>query len=235
MASLGEQLRTAREAAALTIEEAAVVTHIPREHLAALESDNLASLPGPPFNAGFIRIYAEALKLPVEPLLEMYYAQAGEQSSAVATALTPNLERGRPVTLAALLLTAALGVILALLVVNNFAGLWDSGGAADGVDAGPPSTVARGSVFDLVVVSATQVRIEVDGRTLVDENLEPGEARQWSLERETMISVGAADAVTLTINGQPAPQLAGAGDPARHTWRVDIPTAPTAAPRPTSS
>ena len=97
----------------------------------------------------------------------------------------------------------------------------------------PPS--ARGAVFELVVVSATQVRIEVDGRTLVDESLEPGEARQWSLARETMISVGAADAVTLTINGQPVPPLAPAGEPAGHTWRVDIPTAPTAVPRPTSS
>ena len=36
MASLGEQLRTGREAASLTIEEAAALTRIPREHLASL-------------------------------------------------------------------------------------------------------------------------------------------------------------------------------------------------------
>ena len=235
MASLGEQLRTAREAAALTIEEAAVVTHIPREHLAALESDNLAALPGPPFNAGFIRIYAEALQLPVQPLLELYYAQAGEVPSVVGAGPIPAMRRGRQRLLASLLLVVALGAVLAVLLLTNFGGLADDGGATNGGDVATPSAVDRGAVFELVVVSETQVRIEVDGRALVDEILAPGESRQWSMERETVLDVGAADAVTITINGQPLPQLADPGEPARHTWRVDIPAAPTAAPRPTSS
>ncbi len=235
MATLGEQLRTAREAAALTIEEAAVATHIPREHLAALEADEFASLPGPPFNAGFIRIYADALRMPVEPLLDMYYAQAGEHPAAVTAAAGPSVRRGPPLMLAVLPLAGALGVILAVLILNTFGGQTGGSAAPDDADAGAPTTVARGAVFELVVLSPTQVRIEVDERTLVDETLAAGEARQWSVEREALIDVGAADAVTITIDGQPVPQLARAGEPARHTWRVDIPTAPTAAPRPTSS
>lgn len=234
MATLGEQLRTAREAAALTIEEAAVITHIPREHLAALESDNLASLPGPPFNAGFIRIYAEALKLPVEPLLELYYAQAGEIPSVVATGSVPTVQRGRRLMLGSLLLVGALGVVLALLLINTFGGEGDGGDVANGTDGGEPSIVARGAVFELVVVNETRVRIEVDERTLVDETLAPGESRQWSVERETLVEVGAADAVTITIDGEPVPQLGDPGKRAQHMWQVDTPLAP-AAPRPRSS
>ena len=235
MASLGEQLRTAREAAALTIEEAAVATHIPREHLAALESDNLATLPGPPFNAGFIRIYAEALQLPVQPLLELYYAQAGETPSAVGAATLPAARRGRQRLLASLLLVVALGVVLAVLLITNFGGLADGGDATNRRDAAAPSNVVRGAVFELVVLRETQVRIEVDGRVLVDEILAPGESRQWSMERETVLDVGAADAVAITIDGQPHPPLADPGEPAQHTWQVDISAVPTAAPRPTSS
>ena len=235
MASLGEQLRTARESAALTIEEAAVITHIPREHLTSLEADNLAALPGPPFNAGFIRIYAEALQLPVQPLLDLYYAQAGEVPSAVGSASIPVARRGRQRLLAALLLVVALGLVLALLVITNFGGLADNGAATNAGDTAAPSIVDRGAVFELVVLSETQVRIEVDGRALVDETLAPGESRQWSMERETVLDVGAADAVTITLDGEPVSQLADPGEPARHTWRADIPTAPTAAPRPTSN
>ncbi len=235
MASLGEQLRSARETAALTVEEAAVVTHIPREHLAALEADNLATLPGPPFNAGFIRIYAEALQLPVQPLLDLYYAQAGEAPPAVGAATMPAARRGRQRLLASLLLVVALGVVLALLLITDFGGLTDDGGATNDPDAAAPSIVDRGAVFELVVVSETQVRIEVDGRTLVDEILATGESRQWSMERETVLDVGAADAVTITINGQPHPPLADPGQAARHTWQVAISAAPTAAPRPTSN
>ena len=234
MASLGEQLRTAREAAALTIEEAAVITHIPREHLAAMESDNLAALPGPPFNAGFIRIYAEALQLPAQPLLDMYYAQAGEPSATVGIAPISTARRGRLLVLASLLLTVALGAVLAVLLFNVFGGGTDDGGTTDGSEAAEPSIVDRGAVFELVVVRETRVRIEVDGRALVDETLAPGESRQWSLERETILEVGAADAVTLTIDGEPVEPLADPGQPAQHTWRVDLPAAP-AAPRPRSS
>ncbi len=234
MATLGEQLRTARESAALTIEEAAVITHIPREHLTAMESDNLAALPGPPFNAGFIRIYAEALRLPVQPLLDIYYAQAGEAPSPVGVAPISAARRGRQLMLASLLLTVALGVVLAVLVFNIFGGGTDDSVATNGADAAEPSIVDRGAVFELVVVTETQVRIEVDGRALVDETLASGESRQWSLERETILEVGAADAIELTIDGEPVTQLADPGEPAQHMWRVDIPAAPTAAPRPRS-
>ena len=234
MASLGEQLRTAREAAALTIEEAAVITHIPREHLAAMESDNLATLPGPPFNAGFIRIYAEALQLPVQPLLDVYYAQAGETPSMVGVSPIGAARRGRLLVLASLLLTVALGAVLVILLFSIFGGGADDGGTTNGTDAAEPTIIDRGAVFELVVVRETRVRIEVDGRALVDETLASGESRQWSLERETILDIGAADAVTLTIDGETVEPLADPGQPAQHTWRVDLSAAP-AAPRPRSS
>ena len=232
MASLGEQLRTGREAASLTIEEAAALTRIPREHLASLEADDLAALPGPPYTQGFIRIYAEVLRLQVEPLLDIYRAQESVPEPAFVATPTGTSSRTPGLTLLVLALAAAVVALIAVLIVSN-SGDQPAGEGAEAGEGGESTDVARGALFELRVVSSTHVRIDVDGRTLVDETLAADEVRQWTPERETAVEVGASEAVTLTIDGEVVPQLAATGQPALHTWRVRVPTAAPVAPRPT--
>jgi cytoskeletal protein RodZ len=84
--SIGQQLQKAREALRLSLEQASQLTRIKRHYLQALESDNFDALPSKVQQRGFLRSYAELLKLPVEPLLSQWN---GEMVSAdLATAET---------------------------------------------------------------------------------------------------------------------------------------------------
>ena len=234
MASLGEQLRRGREARDLTIEEAAAVTHIPRGHLMALEADDLDSLPGPPFTPGFVRIYADALHLPAEVLVDAYHEQTGN-----ATPSTFNTYRrtrfGKRAVLLATTLTVTLGIVIMLLITNNASDNSSNGQASVAGNAVEPSAVRRGSLFELLALNQAQVRITADGRTLVDQTMPPGEIRRWSPQRETLIEVSASASVKLTIDGEAVMLRATAGKPVRGAWYVDVPTAAPIAPRPTGT
>ena len=121
MATLGEQLRAAREHARLTVEEAAALTHIPREHLLSLESDDVTALPGLPFARGFIRIYADILKVPAEPLLAAHAAQLGEAQydlRAQPGAARPGLGA---VHVGVVLAAVAIAVVVAVLLLTRSA------------------------------------------------------------------------------------------------------------------
>lgn len=70
--SLGSVLKAARSKANLTIEQAEKETKICLKYLVALESGDYAALPAEAYNVGFVRTYAQFLKLNQEKVLRMY-------------------------------------------------------------------------------------------------------------------------------------------------------------------
>ncbi|MDQ7029170.1 MAG: DUF4115 domain-containing protein, partial [Ardenticatenia bacterium] len=70
MATVGEQLRAAREARGLTLEDVEAVTRIRVEYLEALEQEHVDALPNPVVARGFLRNYAQFLELDPEPLVQ---------------------------------------------------------------------------------------------------------------------------------------------------------------------
>ncbi len=72
MASLGQELREAREARHISIEEIASATKIGTRYLEALESDRLDIMPGEFFIKGIIRTYSRAIGLEGEVVLAKY-------------------------------------------------------------------------------------------------------------------------------------------------------------------
>ncbi len=76
MASLGEVLRTAREARGLSLADAEIGTRIRQKYLLALEDDNTAALPGPVYARGFVRNYASYLEIDADQALALYDAQS---------------------------------------------------------------------------------------------------------------------------------------------------------------
>lgn len=76
--SIGQQLRQARKARSLTLEDVAQATHMRVHYLQALESNDIEALPSMVQARGFLRSYAEFLELDAEPLL---LALSGEVSS----------------------------------------------------------------------------------------------------------------------------------------------------------
>ncbi len=70
--TIGEQLKQARLARSLTIEQASQATHIRSHFLEALENDQRDALPSTVQGRGFLRLYAGLLDLPVKPLLDAW-------------------------------------------------------------------------------------------------------------------------------------------------------------------
>lgn len=68
-ATIGQQLREAREARSLTLEQVAQATHMRVHYLQALESGELEAIPSEAQARGFLRAYADFLNLNAEPLL----------------------------------------------------------------------------------------------------------------------------------------------------------------------
>jgi cytoskeletal protein RodZ len=91
MMPIGQQLRRAREARSISLEQAAQVTHIRLRYLQALEADDLTALPSAVQARGFLRVYAAYLKLDPASLL-------AEQDGAApqGDASPPESPRQRP-------------------------------------------------------------------------------------------------------------------------------------------
>ena len=70
MPTVAQQLRTAREAQQLSIEEVAELTKLRTDHVRALESGNYKVFSAPVYVRGFTRTYAKLLKLDTELVLK---------------------------------------------------------------------------------------------------------------------------------------------------------------------
>jgi cytoskeletal protein RodZ len=69
MPTVADQLRAAREARMLTIQQAADATKIRTDHIRALESGNYDAFPAPVYIRGSVKNYATLLKLNVSQIM----------------------------------------------------------------------------------------------------------------------------------------------------------------------
>ena len=74
MASLGAQLKLAREKRGVTLEDVSSSTKIGTRMLRAIEDEHFDQLPGGIFNKGFVRAYAKAVGLDEEKAISDYLA-----------------------------------------------------------------------------------------------------------------------------------------------------------------
>jgi cytoskeletal protein RodZ len=72
--SLGDKLKSTREAKGLSFDYVGRETNIARRYLEALEAEDFAKFPGEPYLLGFLRNYGEYLGLDVNELLSLYRA-----------------------------------------------------------------------------------------------------------------------------------------------------------------
>jgi cytoskeleton protein RodZ len=78
MPTVAEQLRVAREARNLSINEVAEITKIRTDHIRALEEGNFDVFVAPVYIRGFARTYATLLKLDVPVLIKALDAELGQ-------------------------------------------------------------------------------------------------------------------------------------------------------------
>ncbi|TLN20234.1 helix-turn-helix domain-containing protein, partial [bacterium] len=81
--TIGEQLKQAREERGLSLEQAAQITRVRIHYLKALESDLREQLPSAVQGRGFLRLYADYLGLPVQPLLDQWEGRTPPEAELV--------------------------------------------------------------------------------------------------------------------------------------------------------
>jgi cytoskeletal protein RodZ len=94
MPTVGEQLRTAREARKLRVQEVAEATNMRTDHVIALEEGNYAPFPAPVYIRGSVRTYAKLLQLDVMRIMDDLSAEMKQQGEAVQAAAGTGHRRG---------------------------------------------------------------------------------------------------------------------------------------------
>ncbi|WP_170004257.1 helix-turn-helix domain-containing protein [Pseudopontixanthobacter vadosimaris] len=78
----GERLRSAREAAGLSLEQVSAETRIPERHLAVIDSGNFDALPARTYAVGFSRSYAKVVGLDPREITDEVRAELGHSRPA---------------------------------------------------------------------------------------------------------------------------------------------------------
>jgi cytoskeleton protein RodZ len=220
LSTIGDALRSAREAQGRSIEEASAATKIRSSYLEALEQERFDELGGNVYARGFLRSYASYLGVDPAPLLEAYRAQERPDAPLFehAPKVIGGLKTGRrsPNWLA-----VAIVCVSIILVVSLWSLLRP---APDPSDAQPPfvsepattgggaarttapPTTARPAPKGVTVVlrytSPSWTRVTADGEVSFEGTPGATERRTFRASRSIDLVLGAPGGVSLTVNGK---------------------------------
>jgi cytoskeleton protein RodZ len=233
LSTIGEALRSAREAQGKSLDEAAFATRIRSSYLEALEQERFGELGGSVYAKGFLRSYAGYLGIDPAPLLEAYRAQERPEAPLFehAPKAIGGLKTGRRGP-------NWLGVAIACVSIILLVSLWGLlRPAPDQSDAQPPfvttpattaagaaakpapTTTARPAPKDVTVTlrytGASWTRVTADGRVAFEGTPGPNQRRTFTARRNLDLVLGYPAGVSLTVNGHDL----GVADRSGNIWR----------------
>lgn len=229
--STGETLRRAREQKGLSLEDIAKKTRIPQRHLASIESGDFDALPGRTYAIGFAKSYARAVGLIDASIGSQLRSEMDEQGHVAYQPESSGYAPANPSSIPPLYLAWTAGGIGLLLLIgylvwrtlilnpDDLAPVADTETAApmDTVAANPdPQTVensppAPGSDGTVVLTATQPVWMKIydaDGTRLFENEMAAGDTFTVPADaNDPQILTGRPDALTVTIDGKPVPQL----------------------------
>jgi cytoskeleton protein RodZ len=232
--TIGEALRSAREAQGKSLDDAAVATRIRSRYLEALEQEQFGELGGSVYAKGFLRSYAGYLGVDPAPLLEAYRAQETPEAPLFehAPKAIGGLKTGRrgPNWLAVAIVCVSIILLVSLWGLLRPAP--DPGDTrpafvttpapttAAGAAAKPyPATTARPAPRDVTVTlryaGASWTRVTADGRVAFEGTPGPNQRRTFKARRSLQVVLGYPAGVRLTVNGRDL----GVPDRSGDIWR----------------
>lgn len=225
VASVGQQLRAAREAKGLSLEDIAAQTRIPRRHLESIEQSDWERLPAPTYTIGFAKSYASAIGLDRAEIGDQLRGEMGGQRPAT-TAAAEVFEPADPARTMprGLVLGALAGIIIIILLLS-----WINNRSLEAPEeqAAPPEAVAAAPVATApqptpaqqaqgpVVLTATApawIQVTDQGRTLFAGELAPGQRYEVpTTATAPRLRAGAPEALRVTVGAATAPPVGVAG------------------------
>jgi cytoskeletal protein RodZ len=253
MATIGPQLKSAREQLGITAVEAAKRLHMRAMFVEALEREDWGAIGEAVYVRGFIRNYARMLGLDPGGFVESFNAtQYAERSAAAGLVAVTDVNantfavQSRRRFRYPWLLTAmsALAILLVVRVVwtmmtPNAAGhseLQTSQASATQVGTQLPAQQSAVAVSAYHAQPGVDLRLEltqscwlsvsVDGKRVVYETLPAGTVKQFHGVREISLRAGNAGGVVATIDGQTLGTLGNPGQVKDKVFAVKLPPNP---------
>ena len=139
--TVGEQLRRAREAQGITLEDVAARTRIPTRHLESLENSDWSRLPAPTYTMGFAKSYASVVGLDRTEIGDALRAELGHG----ALAARPEAQVFEPADPARVMPRwLVIVALLALVAVIGGVLLWHNRQLSPAAEPAPAADPAQG-------------------------------------------------------------------------------------------
>lgn len=236
---IGATLRAARERRGLSVRQIANTTRISTTFLEALERNDISRLPGGIFSRAFVRSYAVEVGLDPEQTIAEFLAQFPvEAVTAGHPTAQPVEDRDafnsdqRMATTFGLLAVVSVPLVLLLLYVVSTRSSRDAATAPGTsavleltTSAEAATTGARdielearvspqpGPLLVALLASARcWVAIDVDGRRVLERELQAGERELFDVADSLTINAGNAGALRVTLNGLEMRSLGASGE-----------------------
>ena len=211
--SLGERLKSAREAKRISLEDACRITKIQRRVLQAIEAGRVEEILDPTYAKIFVKKYASFLGIDGSALLEEYH-----EASVRAAPTQMTGQRGQPSFVRFLVPT---GVVLAALMGVGFLGYVTMDlvhslseqhrGPAPSATSAPKRVqeseplVPLSKPLKLTAQTTGDVWLQVksDGAVIFQNVLAKGSRETWTAKKELELWTGNAGAMQLSLNGKP--------------------------------
>ncbi len=214
--TVGERLRSAREAKGMTLEDVAAQTRIPRRHLESLETGDWDKLPAPTYTIGFARSYAAVVELDRSEISDQLRSEMGGRPAVAPAEVFEPVDPAR--TMPKWLVFGAIGAVVLLIVVMT----WLSNRSLDGPDevnnvataeaspatqpAPPPAPAAQ----PVVVTSTEAVWLQItdQGATIYSGVLQPGQSYQVpATATAPLLKTGKPEGLQVRVGNSVAPPI----------------------------
>jgi cytoskeleton protein RodZ len=225
MSEFGSRLKQARESRGISLRQIATATKISPVALESLERGDLSKLPGGIFSKAFVRAYATEVGLNSDELVEQFLVELGEYERS------RNTDEKRPEVTAddrafleqqrraAIGLRIALVVLVLLVIATVMAWQMRRGDASTAIERTEPeiATVPAAPMVVALWVELTAtdhcwVQVTADGTRRPALVMASGTRERFDAEREIVLEVGSAGAVSMLVNGRQARALGKAGE-----------------------
>ncbi len=229
--TLGRFLKRERDLRGVSLREIAETTKINVRVLEALEADDYGSLPPRAFIIGFLRAYAQCLKIDPQDVIALYHRVVSEVTE-VPVESEPEEDLEDDHALKRIVLLVVVGLFAASLFYVVFLRDWSpkapktkgttsaSGGtrsrsAEPGLQPAPAGVIARKAarpdsryigrplVLEVAAMEEAWLRVERDDGQASAMLLHQGERRQWQARERFVLTIGNVAGTRLFLDGRP--------------------------------